>query len=117
MEHVKGNELLAAVLKQVSLHYKIEGAELLGFKKRKVLLERLKEAAPAAYDITNELIETQLRVDRILADKEKEQKNPEVWKNELEAANKKRAAAGDAAEQFFKEQGVPMNGLVLKPEL
>lgn len=116
MENTKGNELLAAVLKQVCQHYTIEGAELLGFKKRKVLLERLKETQPKAYDALNGLIETRLHVDRILADKEKEQKNPEVWKAELEAAKQKHSTAGEAAGAFFRAEGIAMEGLALNGE-
>ena len=114
METTHANETLLKFLHRIAAHFKLENAETFTFRKRKGLLDKLKEADEAAWLAINTLIESQLRVDRILADKEKEQKNFSVWSAELEKAKTHRAEAGSHLAGFFKDHKVSMEGLTLE---
>jgi hypothetical protein len=102
MENKGTNELLLKVIHSVSRHYKIEGVEEVSFKKRGKLLEKLKEISEPAWQALTDLVEAQLRIDRIVADKEKQQKNPEVWNTE---------GAAERMTAFIKSEGIPADGL------
>jgi hypothetical protein len=111
MENKGTNELLLKVIHSVSRHYKIEGVEEVSFKKRGKLLEKLKEISEPAWQALTDLVEAQLRIDRIIADKEKQQKNPEVWNTELETAKTKKEGAAERMTAFIKSEGIPADGL------
>lgn len=105
------NERLLKFLHRISMHFKLGEAEAVSFKKRNKLLEPLKAADAAAWQVMHGLIEAQLRLDRIVADKEKEQKNTAVWSAELEHAKATRESNFAALLQFFTSRGISLEGL------
>lgn len=111
MENKGTNESLLKLIHSVSRHYKIEGAEAVSFKKRSKLLEKLKEISEPAWQAVTDLVEAQLRADRIVADKEKQQKNPEVWNAELEVAKTNKQGAAERLAAFMKSEGIAADGM------
>jgi hypothetical protein len=111
MENKGTNEFLLKVIHSVSRHYKIEGVEAVSFKKRSKLLEKLKTISEPAWQVTTDMVEAQLRIDRIITDKEKQQKNPEVWNTELEAAKTNKEGAAERLAAFIKSEGISTGGL------
>lgn len=108
------NDLLLKLLQRLALHAKLEGVETITFRKRNLLLEKLKEADPKAFQVIHDVIEVQLRVDRIVADKEKEQKSFAVWSAELEKAKAKKTEDSSLLIQFFKDRKISLEGLNLE---
>ncbi len=97
---------LMQYLQKVAAHYEIPNAELVTFKKRSVLLELLSTKNEVAHALVSELIETALVLDRIQNDKEKQEKRPEHWNEEVAKANEVHLEAQEELKAFFEEEGI-----------
>ncbi len=111
MENKESNGLLLKVLQRVCLHFNVAGAENISFKKRSAFLERLKEVNEEAWQTVSQLIDTQLQINRLMADKEKQQKNAAVWEAELGLAQKKKTEAGLLMTKLFQTHTISTEGL------
>jgi len=97
---------LMQYLHKLAGHYDIPNAELVVFKKRSVLLELLSTKNEVAHALVSELIETALILDRIQNDKEKQEKKPEHWNEEVAKAKEVHLEAEEELKAFFAEEGI-----------
>ena len=70
---------LMQVLYKIAEHNGLQDVVGISFKKRNKILEALKEKNDQAWTVVNTFIETQIKLDRIQNDKEKQEKNSTQW--------------------------------------
>ena len=93
-------------LYKIAKHYEIPNAELVSFKKRGVLLEFLTTKNETAFKIINDVIEIELKLDRLQNDKEKQSKKPEHWNAEIETAKKVKEKVEKKLNSFFETEKI-----------
>ena len=98
-------KLMQNVYKIVA-HYNIPNAELVSFKKRSVLLELLQSKDETAFNLVNDVIEGEVKLDRIQNDKEKQSKKPEHWNAEVFTTQKAKEKAEEKLKKFLEENKI-----------
>jgi hypothetical protein len=91
---------------KIATHYQIPNAELVSFKKRSVLLELLNSKDETAFNVVNDVIEAEVKLDRIQNDKEKQTKKPEHWSAEVFTTQKAKEKAEEKLKKFFEENKI-----------
>lgn len=91
---------------KLAQHYNIPNANLVTFKKRSVILELLGTKNEVAHALVSELIETALTLDRIENDKEKQEKKPDYWNEEVAAAKEAHLDVEEELKLFCEEEGI-----------
>ena len=91
---------------RISAHYQIPNAELVSFKKRNVLLELLNSKNEAAFKVINDVIEAEVKLDRIQNDKEKQTKKPEHWAAEVATTEKLKEKEVEKLLKFMAAEGI-----------
>jgi outer membrane lipopolysaccharide assembly protein LptE/RlpB len=82
-------------------HCGLQGVETISFKKRDLLLEKIKGNNEKAYVIANTFISAQIKLDRIKNDKEKQLKNSEHWNSEILSAQEEASTSEKNLSEFF----------------
>jgi hypothetical protein len=103
------HDLLLKLLKKTAAHFGIANVESVSFRKREKLLLQLKMLNEDAFDVMEEVIHSQLTLDRILKDEAKQKSNLERWNAELEKAKQEREEAQQIVEGFFEENGISLD--------
>ncbi len=91
---------------KIATHFQIPNAELVSFKKRSVLLELLNSKNETAFNVLNDVIETEVKLDRIQNDKEKQIKKPEHWSAEVFTTQKAKEKAEEKLKKFLEENKI-----------
>ena len=86
---------------KISAHYEIPNAEMVSFKKRAVLLELLNSKNEIAFKVLNDVIEAEVKLDRIQNDKEKQSKKLEHWNAEVFTTQKEKEKAEEKLKKFL----------------
>lgn len=105
--------ILMQYLYRLAEHYQIEGAEMISFKKRAELFDKLKEKDQNALLVISALFDAFLKADRIQNDKEKFDKARLLWDSEHAAAEREKVEAEMRLIQFCKSESIPVGGLSL----
>jgi len=95
-------------------HYDIPNTDLISFKKRADLLDKLKEKDGDAVVVITALFDAFIKADRIQNDKEKYDKARLLWDSEHAAAEKEKVDAEILLIKFCKANSIPVGGLTLK---
>ncbi|MBA2612285.1 MAG: hypothetical protein H0U95_09960 [Bacteroidetes bacterium] len=98
-------QLMQSVYK-LATHYQIPNAELVSFKKRSLLLDLINSKDETAYKFVNNVIEAEVKLDRIQNDKEKQTKKPEHWAAEVFTTQKEKDKAEEKLAKFFKDNSL-----------
>ncbi|MEO6302071.1 MAG: hypothetical protein ABIP51_02755 [Bacteroidia bacterium] len=93
-------------LYKIAAHFQIPNAELVSFKKRSVLLELLNSKDETAFNVINNVIEAEVKLDRIQNDKEKQTKKPEHWAAEVFTTQKEKEKAEEKLKKFLEENKI-----------
>lgn len=91
---------------KLAAHYQIPNAEMVSFKKRNVLLELLQSKDENAFTLVNDVIEAEVKLDRIQNDKEKQTKKPEHWNAEIFTTEKAKEKAEEKLKKFLEENKI-----------
>lgn len=91
---------------KLAAHYQIPNAELVSFKKRSLLLDLINSKNELAYKFLNEVIEAEVKLDRIQNDKEKQTKKPEHWSAEVFTTQKAKEKAEEKLNKFLVDNKV-----------
>lgn len=106
--------VLMQYLYRFAEHYDIPNTDLISFKKRSDLLDRLKEKNNDAYLVIVALFDAFIKSDRIQNDKEKYDKARVLWDAEHAAAEKEKVDAELLLIKFCKANSITVGGLTLK---
>lgn len=106
--------VLMQYLYRFAEHYEIPGHDLVSFKKRGDLLEKLKTKSTDAQVVISALFDAFIKADRIENDKEKYDKARVLWDSEHAAAEKEKVDAEMLLIKFCKSNSIPVGGLALK---
>ena len=90
----------------IAKHFEIPNAEMVSFKKRNVLLELLQSKDENAFNAVNNVIEAEIKLDRIQNDKEKQSKKPEHWSAEVFTTTKEKEKAEEKLKKFLDENKI-----------
>lgn len=93
------NSLMQPLYK-IAEHNGLQDVATISFKKRSKLLEPLKAKNNEAWLVANNFVETQIKLDRIKKDKEKQEKNSVQWHTEILAAEKEKDAADEQLKTY-----------------
>jgi len=91
---------------KLATHYQIPNAELVSFKKRSLLLELINTKSELSFKFVTEVIEAEIKLDRIQNDKEKQTKKPEHWAAETAVAQKAKEKAEEKLVRFLENEGI-----------
>ena len=106
--------VLMQYLYRFAEHYEIPTNELISFKKRGDLLDKLKEKNNDALVVITALFDSFIKADRIMNDKEKYDKARVLWDSEHAAAEKEKVDAEMLLIKFCKTNSITVGGLALK---
>ena len=106
--------VLMQYLYRFAEHYDIPNTDLISFKKRLDLLDKLKEKNNDAYLVIVALFDAFIKADRIQNDKEKYDKARVLWDAEHAAAEKEKVDAEMLLIKFCKANSITVGGLTLK---
>lgn len=106
--------VLMQYLYRFAEHYEIGNTDLIGFKKRTDILDKLKEKNNDAQIVMNVLFDAFIKADRIQNDKEKYDKARVLWDSEHAAAEKEKVDAEMQLIKFCKANSILVGGLTLK---
>lgn len=112
MENEK-KDLLMQYLHRFTMHYGVEGANLVSFKKREDLLEKLKQKSPPAWQVMKQLIEAFIKSERIRSDREKFDRARLLWDTEMAAAEHEKVTAEMQLVQFCKAESIAVGGIAV----
>jgi outer membrane lipopolysaccharide assembly protein LptE/RlpB len=93
--------LIMKPLYALAEHYGLQDVATISFKKRELLLEKLKGNNEEAYALANTFILAQIKLDRIKNDKEKQLKNSEHWQSEILSAQEEASTSEKNLSEFF----------------
>ena len=93
-------------LYKIAEHNGLKDVATISFKKRNKILEPLKAKNSDAFTIANNFIETQIKLDRIKNDKEKQEKNSVQWTAEILTAEKEQASAEEQLQTYCKSNKI-----------
>ena len=91
---------------KLAAHYHIPNAELVSFKKRSLLLDLINAKNETAFKFVNDVIETEIKLDRIQNDKEKQAKKPELWAAEVFTTQKAKEKAEEKLKKFLTDNKI-----------
>lgn len=103
--------VLMQYLYRFAEHYNIPASEMVSFKKRSELLEKLSEKNKEAFVVISELFEAFIKADRIQNDKEKYNKARLLWDSEHANAEKEKVEAEMQLIAFCKSHAIAVGGL------
>jgi len=103
--------VLMQYLYRFAEHYDISTSELVSFKKRNDLLEKLGAKNKDALVVISALFDAFIKADRIQNDKEKYDKARLLWDTEHAAAEKEKVDAEMLLISFCKTNSIPVGGL------
>jgi hypothetical protein len=95
-------------LYKIAEHNGLQDVVAISFKKRSKILEALKEKNNEAWTIVNNFIETQIKLDRIQNDKEKQEKNLVQWEVEITVAENEKQSADEELRDYCKSNNIPV---------
>ncbi len=98
---IEEKAIIMKPLYAIAAHYGVKDSTIISFKKRSVLLDKLKEKNEDAYALANEFILSQIKLDRIKNDKEKQMKNSELWNSEMLLAQEEASTSEHNLSEFF----------------
>ena len=98
-------QLMQSVYK-LATHYQIPNAELVSFKKRSLLLDLINSKNETAFKFVNDVIEAEVKLDRIQNDKEKQTKKPELWSAEVFTTQKAKEKAEEKLKKFLDQEKI-----------
>ena len=101
------NNLMQPLYK-IAEHNGLQDVVAISFKKRSKILEALKEKNNEAWTIVNNFIETQIKLDRIQNDKEKQEKNLVQWEVEITVAENEKQSADEELRDYCKSNNIPV---------
>ncbi len=96
----EAKNLLMQPLYKIADHNGLNSDAPASFKKRSTLLEPLKAKNPEAWAVINHFLESNIKLDRIQNDKEKQTKNNTQWSTELALAEKETNSADESLKAF-----------------
>lgn len=106
--------VLMQYLYRFAEHYEIATNDLISFKKRSDLLDKLKEKNSDAHVVITSLFDAFIKADRIENDKEKYDKARVLWDSEHAAAEKEKVDAEMRLIKFCKSNEITVGALTLK---
>jgi len=101
------NNLMQALYK-IAEHNGLQDVATISFKKRNKLLEALKEKNNEAWKVVNTFIETQIKLERIQNDKEKQEKNSVQWDAEISATEMEKQSVDEALKDYCKSNAITL---------
>lgn len=106
--------VLMQYLYRFAEHYDILNTDLISFKKRVDLLEKVKEKDENAATVITALFDAFIKADRIQNDKEKYDKARVLWDAEHAAAEKEKVDVEMLLIKFCKANSITVGSLTLK---
>lgn len=106
--------VLMQYLYRFAEHYEIPTNDMISFKKRGDLLDKLKVKSEDALVVINSLFDAFIKADRIQNDKEKYDKARVLWDSEHAAAEKEKVDAEMRLIKFCKSNDITVGALSLK---
>ena len=99
------NSLMQPLYK-IAEHNGFQDVATISFKKRSKILEPLREKNIEAWKVVNNFIETQIKLDRIRNDKEKQEKNSVQWNSEILTTEKEKDSADEQLMAYCKSHKI-----------
>jgi len=106
--------VLMQYLYRFAEHFEIPNTDLISFKKRSDLLDKVKEKDADAAVVITALFDAFIKEDRIKNDKEKFDKARVLWDAEHAAAEKEKVDAEMLLIKYCKANSIVVGGLSLK---